>query len=74
MGYEIERKSSKFINELLKNHSLHLQTKCNPKGLLYIAVDNSTGNAWTEEFNTLAECWKYLLGELCTTRSGERID
>ena len=39
-----------------------------PKGLFYlednntfIACDNSTGDAWTEEFKTYAACQKYLL-------------
>ncbi|HCL4480312.1 TPA: hypothetical protein N2D99_002400 [Clostridium botulinum] len=26
----------------------------------YIAIDNTTGDAWTEEFNTKEECFQYL--------------
>ncbi|HID0768156.1 TPA: hypothetical protein ACXDAZ_002686 [Clostridium botulinum] len=29
---------------------------------LYIAIDNNTGDAWTEEFNTKEECFQYLCG------------
>ena len=29
----------------------------------YIAIDNRTGEAWTEEFSTLRSCKKWLLGE-----------
>ena len=27
----------------------------------YVAIDNSTGDAWTEEFTTLEDCLSYLL-------------
>lgn len=30
---------------------------------LYIGIDNLTGDAWTEEFNTLENCVKWLLRE-----------
>lgn len=29
---------------------------------LYIAIDNTTGDAWTEEFKTKKECFDYLNG------------
>lgn len=29
----------------------------------YIGIDNSTGDAWTEEFDTLDECKQWLKGE-----------
>jgi len=29
----------------------------------YIGIDNSNGNAWTEEFDTSDECIKWLEGE-----------
>lgn len=30
-------------------------------GNWYIAIDNSTGDAWTEEFKTKKECFDYLI-------------
>ena len=32
-------------------------------GGTWTGIDNSTGNAWTEEFGTQAECLKWLKGE-----------
>ncbi|MBS6355418.1 hypothetical protein [Oscillibacter sp.] len=42
-----------------------------PLGLFYqqedggawVGIDNSTGHAWTEEFETQAECLEWLKGE-----------
>lgn len=28
---------------------------------IYVAIDNSTGDAWTEDFSSKEECFKYLL-------------
>jgi hypothetical protein len=36
----------------------------------FIAIDNSTGDAYIEEFCTLDDCLKYLHGESCTAVSG----
>lgn len=30
-------------------------------GKKYVAIDNSTGDAWTEEFETEKECFEYLM-------------
>jgi hypothetical protein len=30
---------------------------------LYIGIDNQTEDAWTEEFNTREECFRWLYGE-----------
>lgn len=32
-------------------------------GVEYIGIDNSTGDAWTEEFPDLTECMMWLAGE-----------
>lgn len=32
------------------------------EGGAYVGIDNSTGDAWVEEFNSLAACKKWLLG------------
>lgn len=34
----------------------------------FVAIDNSTGEAWTEEFKTKKSCLKYLKGEPCMTK------
>lgn len=30
---------------------------------IYVAIDNSTGDVWTEDFSTKEECFKYLSGD-----------
>lgn len=30
---------------------------------LYIGIDNETGDAWTEQFKTIEECFRWLYGE-----------
>jgi hypothetical protein len=30
---------------------------------LYIGIDNQTGNAWTEEFKSREDCFRWLYGE-----------
>lgn len=44
--------------------------KCSPIGLfivpyddMIVAIDNSTGEAWSEEFPTLTDCYRWLRGE-----------
>lgn len=45
-------------------------TKYEPRGLFYlrdgnkvIGIDNSTGHAWTEEFDSVDQCKRWLMGE-----------
>jgi hypothetical protein len=33
------------------------------EGSKFIAIDNSTGDAWTEEFDNREECMEYLQGD-----------
>lgn len=34
------------------------------KGGIYVGIDNSDGNAWTEEFSTKRKCLEWLTGEI----------
>lgn len=52
-------------------------TKYNPRGLFFlregskvIGIDNSTGHAWTEEFDTVEQCKRWLNGERLETVKG----
>lgn len=44
------------------------------EGDLYIGIDNSTGNAWTEEFKTKRSCLKWLNGERARDAHGEWLN
>lgn len=33
-------------------------------GQVYVGIDNSTGDAWTEDFKTFEECMKWLKREV----------
>jgi DNA-directed RNA polymerase subunit RPC12/RpoP len=41
---------------------------------LYIGIDNSTGDAWTEEFKTKKSCLKWLNGERTRDAHGEWLN
>ena len=55
--------------------------KYEPHGLFYlrdsgkvIGIDNSTGRAWTEEFDTVEQCKRWLNGEnLETVKGGNAV-
>lgn len=58
------------IEEITAERAEEIIEKYEPEGLFfftengkYIGIDNSTGDAWTEEFETLEECEKWLKGE-----------
>lgn len=58
------------LKKVNSNEAEKIITTREPKGLfwtkedeLYIAIDNQTGNAWTENFKTREECFEYLKGE-----------
>jgi hypothetical protein len=38
---------------------------------VYVAIDNSDGDAWVEEFWTLASAKRYLEGKPCRDRFGQ---
>lgn len=57
------------IREVTDAEAVVIITKREPRGLFYqkdgditIGIDNTTGEAWTEEFNTLDECLAWLEG------------
>lgn len=58
------------IKEVTQEEMLAIIDTREPIGLFYrqdedtfIAVDNTTGDAWTEEFDTLQQCRNWLAGE-----------
>lgn len=65
---EIEAVSIEKINEIIeKREPRGLFLAREPKGArkrLFIAVDNSDGKAWTEEFEKFSEARKWLKGEV----------
>lgn len=57
----------KNITSISKDRADKIIEEREPQGLFitlsnsgYIAIDNNTGDAWTEEFNTLEEACKWL--------------
>lgn len=40
---------------------------------VYVGIDNSSGDAWTEEFGDVADCMSWLRGEIELDEKGERI-
>ncbi len=44
------------------------------EGDLYIGIDNSTGDAWTEEFKTKASCFKWLDGGRAKDAHGQWLN
>lgn len=56
-------------------------TKYEPRGLFYlrdgskvIGIDNSTGYAWTEEFDSVDQCKRWLMGENLAIVKGGNAD
>ncbi len=56
------------IKEITQSEASEIIDKRKPKGLFwlkengfYVAIDNSTGDAWTEAFKTKKECFDYLI-------------
>lgn len=64
---EYETVSMEKINEIIRNMKpLGLFLAREPRGTrkrMFIAVDNSTGEAWTEEFEKFSEARKWLRGD-----------
>lgn len=44
------------------------------EGELYTGIDNSTGDAWTEEFKTKASCFKWLEGGRARDAHGQWLN
>lgn len=64
---EYETVSIEKINEIIENRKpLGLFLAREPRGTrkrMFIAVDNTTGEAWTEEFEKFSDARKWLRGE-----------
>jgi len=58
-------------NKIIKidnNKSIEIIEKREPRGLfytiendIYVGIDNLSGDAWTEDFDTLTQCKRWLL-------------
>ncbi len=59
---KIKRVRSEFLGEVIENRTPcgHFLTK---DGRKWVAVDNSTGDAWTEEFSRKRQAVRWLRGE-----------
>ncbi len=44
----------------------YVRTKTEP--VFYTAIDNETGEAWTDDFKTLSSCYRYLEGKKQKTK------
>lgn len=44
------------------------------EGDLYIGIDNSTGDAWTEEFKTKVSCFKWIEGGRARDAHGQWLN
>lgn len=71
----------KDITKLTKEQALEVIETRTPTGLfytkedeLYIGIDNSTGDAWTEEFKTKASCFKWLEGGRARDAHGQWLN
>ena len=59
------------MNEVTAEMALQIVEEREPRGSfwqrgengMYVGIDNTTGNAWVEEFQTLAECERWLKGD-----------
>lgn len=59
---EIDQKRANEIIETYKPEGRYLVRLGHGRG--YIGIDNSTGNAWTEDFKTYKGCVTWLAGEM----------
>ncbi|MGO5436834.1 hypothetical protein [Enterococcus cecorum] len=62
-------RNEKIIQEITIDKALKIIDTREPLGLFwvkdggkYVAIDNTTGDAWTEEFTDKKQCMYYLLG------------
>lgn len=68
---ECKEVTSEAINEIIAKREpnglyYHFDAKVNA----YVGLDNTTQDAWVEEFINLAECKKWLFGLPCVDRFG----
>lgn len=57
------------IREVKQEESFEIITKREPRGLfwqkdgdIYVAIDNTTGDAWTQDFANYEDCLAWLQG------------
>lgn len=69
------------IRKLIKEEMTEVIDTREPRGLFYgeegglfIGIDNTTGDAWTEEFKTKASCFKWLAGERAKDAHGQWLN
>lgn len=66
-GRVIEEISADAARELIDNYRGKPPSEnlyyCKGDGC-FIGIDNTTGNCWTEEFQTLSQCRRWLRGEI----------
>lgn len=68
---DIKEITTKEFDELMASATIRaFAVKYSPRGLFFlrdgekvVGIDNSTGHAWTEEFNDLDTCKRWLRGE-----------
>ena len=61
--YPIKELAKNFIGQVSETRKPHGQFYSDSKsGGVYVAVDNTTGDAWTEEFSSKNACKKWLKG------------
>lgn len=69
-GIEIKEVTEEFMSKLMSTSNSKTNYKYSPIGLFYlqkgliVAVDNSTGDAWTEQFYKFDDAIKWLSGEI----------
>lgn len=62
---EIQRVDSETASRIIRTREplgrfYHRDTS--GKRVVYVAIDNRTKNAWTEEFDDFLTCWRFLRG------------
>lgn len=70
IGYRVEVVENDGIQKVSTEFAKTVIDTREPRGLFwhtdgekFIGIDNSTGDAWTEEFDTKEECFAWLRGE-----------
>lgn len=77
IGYRVEIVENDGIRKVSPEYAKQIVESREQRGLFwcfddekYIGIDNTTGEAYCEEFDDKNECFKYLRGELCVDASG----
>lgn len=57
-----QEEATKIIDERKPLGLFYLIEKSPVKGNIYVGIDNTTGDAWTEDFKSLGTCKRWLQG------------